>query len=189
MNTLIVVAHPRPESLTFAVAHAFAQELERCDHQVEWADLVRERFDPVLMPPDEPDWGNPDKAYSEAVQREMHRIERNSATVMVFPIWWWSLPAILKGWIDRVWNHGWAYGTRTYPHRKVWMIGVAGVGKPTYEKGMYDQGLRNQLSSGILEYCGVAEPHVELLYGAIESPEQASAAVERAKAIGAQFSA
>ena len=42
--------------------------------------------------------------------REMERIERNQAPVIVFPVWWWSMPAILKGWIDRVWNNGWAYG-------------------------------------------------------------------------------
>jgi len=40
----------------------------------------------------------------------MARIERNDAIAMFFPVWWWSMPATLKGWIDRVWNHGWAYG-------------------------------------------------------------------------------
>jgi len=40
----------------------------------------------------------------------MARIERNDAIAMFFSVWWWSMPATLKGWIDRVWNHGWAYG-------------------------------------------------------------------------------
>jgi NAD(P)H dehydrogenase (quinone) len=56
----------------------------------------------VLREADEPDWNDPDKIYSEDVQREMQRIERNEATVMVFPVYWWSMPALLKGWIDRV---------------------------------------------------------------------------------------
>jgi NAD(P)H dehydrogenase (quinone) len=63
------------------------------------------RLDSVLREPDEPDWGNPDKVYSSGVIREMERIERNQATVIVFPVWGWSMPAMLKGWIDRVWKN------------------------------------------------------------------------------------
>ena len=42
---------------------------------------------------------------------------RNDALAFVFPVWWWSLPATTKGWIDRVWSNGWAYGSRKLPHR------------------------------------------------------------------------
>lgn len=187
MDTLLVVAHPRRDSLTFAVAGAFAAALERRAHRIEWADLAGEGFDPVLRAADEPDWADPDKPYSDAVRAEMRRIERNAATVMVFPVWWWSMPAILKGWIDRVWNHGWAYGSRSYPHRRVWMIGVAGVGESAYRDGGYDRAIRTQLGAGLLEYCGVAEPRIELLHGAIESPERAAAAIERAQQLAAEY--
>ena len=107
MKTLLVVAHPRQNSLTAFVAKQFADTLQRNGHEVEYADLVAEEFDPVLREEDEPDWEHPDKQYSQGVRNEMRRVERNSATVMIFPIWWWGMPAILKGWIDRVWNHGW----------------------------------------------------------------------------------
>src|SRR5262245_29894305 len=104
MKVLLVSAHVRDSSLTRAVADAFAAEGAENGHEVERADLMAEGFDPVLREVDEPDWDNPDKRYSVEVQREMARIERNEATVMVFPVWWWSMPALLKGWIDRVWN-------------------------------------------------------------------------------------
>jgi putative NADPH-quinone reductase len=39
----------------------------------------------------------------------MDRIERNDATVMIFPVWWWSMPALMKSWVDRVWSNGCAY--------------------------------------------------------------------------------
>ena len=100
MKVLLVVAHPRHDSLTFAAAKAFAEAATVNGHQLEWADLVAEGFDPVLRHPDEPDWSNSNKTYSDAVQREMARIERNEATVIVFPVYWWSMPAILKGWIE-----------------------------------------------------------------------------------------
>ncbi|HVI90569.1 MAG TPA: NAD(P)H oxidoreductase, partial [Dongiaceae bacterium] len=131
MRTLLVLAHPRRNSLSGAVAEAFAASATAKGHEIEWADLVAEGFDPVLREADEPDWNNPKKVYSPAVGQEMARIERNAATVMVYPVWWWSMPAILKGWIDRVWNHGWAYGGgATYPHRRVWMLAVAGADAP-----------------------------------------------------------
>ena len=188
MKTLLVVAHPRRTSLTFAAAEAFARALERRAMPVEWADLVAEGFDPVLRVADEPDWNDPAKVYSAEVRAEMARIERNEATVLVFPVWWWSMPAILKGWVDRVWNHGWAYGGRNYPHRRVWMIGIAGVGAAAYRKRSYDEAIRTELEVGVLEFCGVAERRVELLYGATEGPESAAAVVAGAAALGAQYS-
>ena len=187
MKTLLVVAHPRQSSLTFAVAQAFADQIREGGHSVAWAELVRERFDPVLMTPDEPDWNDPNKVYSASVRGEMQRIERNEATVIVFPVWWWSMPAILKGWVDRVWNHGWAYGGKSYPHRRVWMIGVAGVGAESYAKRHYDAAMRTQLDVGLLEFCGIEERRFELLYGATEGEPHPSAALARAHKLGAML--
>ena len=187
MRTLLVVAHPRRNSLTFAAAEAFGNAAARSGATVEWADLVRERFDPLLHPEDEPDWNNPAKIYSAAVRTEIVRIERNEATVIVFPVWWWSMPAVLKGWIDRVWNNGWAYGGRTYPHRRVWMIGVAGTNHDAYRKRGYDEAMRTQLEAGVLEFCGVAEPRLEILYGATEGEAQAIAIASAAAALGESF--
>ena len=187
MKTLLVSVHPRRTSLTFAAAEAFALEAQRRGAQIEWADLVTEGFDPVVTTADEPDWADPRKVYSAAVRAEMARIERNEATVLFFPVWWWSVPAVLKGWIDRVWNHGWAYGDRSYPHRRVWMVGIAGAGEEAYRKRRYEEAMRIQLEVGVLEFCGVTDRRFELLYGATESTAQASAVVAAAGNLGAQF--
>ena len=125
MNVLIVLAHPRRDSLAGQVADAVASSLAEAGHRPEIADLYREGFDPVLMPPDEPDWDTEDKVYSEAVTREMARVNRNQAIVLVFPIWWWSFPAMMKGWIDRVWNKDYAYGSKTLDHRRALAIGLS----------------------------------------------------------------
>lgn len=184
---LLVVAHPRANSLTHAAAGAFKAAAEERGHSVEVADIVREGFDPVLREDDEPDWANPNKTYSPAVQREMTRIARNAATVLVFPVWWWSMPAVLKGWIDRVWNHGWAYGGGTYPHSKVVAIGIAGSDQANYERSEFDRALRIQVENGLLKYCGVAEPRLELLYGALESPAGAEHVLAEARRLGETF--
>ncbi|HTI44817.1 MAG TPA: NAD(P)H oxidoreductase [Candidatus Nitrosotalea sp.] len=188
MKTLLVLAHPRRKSLSGAVAEAFAAQAVARGHEIDWADLVSEGFDPVLREADEPDWNDPQKLYSPAVQAEMARVERNEATVMIYPVWWWSMPAILKGWIDRVWNQGWAYGGgATYPHRRVWMLAIAGADRPVYTKRDYDRAMQIQLDTGILDYCGVTERRLELLYGATEGPGLVQEILRQATELGAAF--
>ncbi|WP_045835491.1 NAD(P)H oxidoreductase [Hyphomicrobium sp. 99] len=187
MKILLVTAHPRSDSLTFAAAKAFAEAAQKKGHEIEVADLMSEGFDPVLLQPDEPDWADPNKLYSAAVQSEMARIERNEATVMVFPVWWWSMPALLKGWIDRVWNNGWAYGDRTYPHNRAWMLAVAGTSAEAYAKRGYDEAMRTQLETGILQYCGIRETRLELLFGSIEGAPGPKTILETARRLGSEF--
>jgi NAD(P)H dehydrogenase (quinone) len=187
MNVLMVLANPRRNSLTGQAADAFAVAASANGHTFEFADLMAEGFDPVLREPDEPDWNDPDRVYSEEVRREMARIERNDATVMVFPVWWWSMPAILKGWIDRVWNNGWAYGARKFPQRRAWMVGIAGSDLAAYQKRGYDAAMKTQLDVGILDYCGVAERRLELLFGAIEGDPYPAQILGAARDLGAQF--
>ncbi|MGO4685602.1 NAD(P)H oxidoreductase [Hyphomicrobium sp. 2TAF46] len=187
MKILLVTAHPRAESLTFAAAKAFAEAAKGNGHEIEIADLTAEGFDPVLREPDEPDWSDSNKVYSAAVRAEMARIERNDATVMVFPVWWWSMPALLKGWIDRVWNNGWAYGDRKYPHSRAWMLAIAGSSAEAYAKRGYDDAMRTQLEVGILGYCGIAETRLEILFDAIEGPPGPETILATARRLGSEF--
>ena len=187
MKTLLVLAHPRKNSLTAAVADIIAAGLEKNGHEVEWANLVEEGFDPILREEDEPDWDNPGKAYSPAVRREMDRIERNDATVMVFPVYWWSVPAVLKGWIDRVWNNGWAYGDASFPQRRVWMIGIAGNSASGFAGKGYDSAMSAQLDLGVLDYCGVQERRFELLYGSIEGESHVERILLDAESLASEF--
>lgn len=187
LRTLLVLAHARRSSLTRQVADAFVAAAEAKGHEFEWADLAAEGFDPVLREADEPDWDDGDKVYSAAVQAEMRRVERNEATVMIFPVYWWSMPALMKGWIDRVWNNGWAYGKRKFPQRRAWMIGVAGGTEAAFTKRGYDSAMQTQLDVGILDYCGVAERRLQLLYGSIEGAPHPAEILRQARALGAEF--
>lgn len=187
MKALLVLAHPRNNSLTTAVAEIFTAGLEQNGHQVELANLVEEGFDPVLRVADEPDWNNPGKQYSPAVRHEMARIERNDATVMIFPVYWWSVPALLKGWIDRVWNNGWAYGDANFPQRRAWMIGIAGNTAGGFTERGYDNAMSTQLNTGVLEYCGVEERRLELLYGSIEGQSYVDQILLDAERLAAEF--
>ncbi|CAN5373664.1 NAD(P)H-dependent oxidoreductase [soil metagenome] len=187
MKVLLVLAHHRRQSVTGQVCDLFAAALARNGHATEIADLAAEGFDPVLREDDEPDWDNPRKRYSDAVQREMERIERNEATILFFPVYWWSMPALAKGWIDRVWNNGWAYGDRFYPHRKAWMVAIAGSDAAGFAKRGYDAAMVTQLHTGILDYCHIKETRLELLHSTLEGPEGIAKLFAAAQALAAEF--
>ena len=87
-----------------------------------------------------------------------------------------------------MWNRGWAYGGgATFPQRRVWMIGTAGSGAPGYVKRGYDRAMTVQLDIGILDYCGVAERRLELLYGTTERDADPQRTLAEARALGAEF--
>ncbi|OAV62432.1 hypothetical protein A6F49_06915 [Enteractinococcus helveticum] len=94
---------------------------------------------PLVFPKDEPAWDDPNKTYSETVMREQKRIEEHHALVYTFPVWWYSMPAVMKGCIDRVWNHGFAYSPAKLPVQKVQWIALVGVTEeqfPNCQDGM-----------------------------------------------------
>ena len=187
MNVLIVFDHPRRNGFCGAVLDSLVQGLQAAGHRTEIADLHAEGFDPRLDPEDEPDWNDPRKVYSPVVLAEQARIARNDALAFVFPVWWWSLPATTKGWIDRVWNHGWAYGDRKLPHRKALFLGVAASDADHYAKRGYDGAMDTQLVTGITQYCGIADSRQELLHGALGDEGDRLALLKRAKDLGRSF--
>ncbi len=186
-SVLLVFAHPRRDSLTGQVADRITQVVSANGRTVEFADLVAEGFDPVLRQDDEPDWDNPDKIYSPAVIGEMERIRRNDATIMVFPVYTWSVPAILKGWLDRVWNYGFAYGPRKFPQQRVWMVGVAGNTREDFAKRRYDEAMQISLDLGLLGYCGITDRRLELLHGSTEGTRYPPLILQRAEEIAREF--
>lgn len=169
MKILTVVSHPRVDSLTFAVAERFTRGLIDAGHETEVLDLHRSGFNPVLWEADEPDWSADRKTYSPEVEIEIKRMKEHDALAYIFPIWWYNLPAMLKGYIDRVWNNGFAYGSNKLHHKRVLWIGLAGASKEHFEKRQYDQMLDIQLNIGMGNYAGIPDSKVEILYDTLDS--------------------
>ncbi|MGK5629996.1 NAD(P)H oxidoreductase [Streptomyces sp. URMC 123] len=165
-HTLLVVAHPRPGSLTAQVAHRLHGRLKESGATVDVLDLHAEGFDPRLTPVDEPDWEDREKRYSPEVHAHMDRIAAADDILAVFPVWWSAPPAILKGWIDRVWNYGFAYG-RSTPRlagkRMLW-LGLVGAGEADLAAAGTDSAISHQLAD-ISRFCGIADASVRCLYG------------------------
>lgn len=161
--------------------------LDAAGHRVEVADLRAEGFDPRLPLADEPDWNNADKVYSEAVLAEQARVLRNDALAFVFPVWWWSLPATTKGWIERVWNNGWAYGARKLPHQKALLLGTAAGSAEHYARRSLEQAMRAQILTGMMAYCGIASSELHLLFGALGAGTVREGHLRTARALGGSY--
>ena len=159
MHALIVIGHHDPQSLTHALARQIAAGLANAGHGSEIADLASEGFDPRF--------GLADHAVHRRlaappadVLREQARIERADALVLVYPIYWWSLPALLKGWVERVFSNGWAFDyeggitVKKLRGMKVHLVGVAGADSGTFERHGYGEAMRVQIEHGIFDYCG-----------------------------------
>ncbi|NRG31497.1 NAD(P)H oxidoreductase [Niallia circulans] len=170
MKILVVVAHPRSDSLTASMSKRFIEGLTEAGHEYEIADLYAEGFNPILHTRDEPDWNNPNKTYSNEVLCEMERISASDALVFIFPIWWYSMPAIMKGYIDRVWNYGFAYGPSKLPVQKIRWIALVGEDQSKFEKRNYHLMVQQHLNVGLSGYSGVgvSDSKVHFMYNTLE---------------------
>lgn len=164
-TALIVVAHHRSDSLTAAVAERAAKRLELNGYRVDLLDLHAEGFDPRNRAADEPDYADRDKRYSEEVHRHFARVRAADLIVPVFPVWWFGLPALLKGWFDRVWNYGLAYGQREsgMDRKRMLWLALAGLaeGDPNSDLTL---ALLETLRRGVSAYCGIPEARSTALF-------------------------
>jgi NAD(P)H dehydrogenase (quinone) len=109
MKVLVVYSHPVPESFCGSVKNVVVESLKGAGHEVDLLDLYGENFNPV-MPADERRRYNDMKSPDDNPFRDyVTRLQNTEAIVFVYPTWWYGLPAMLKGWLDRVWTPGVAF--------------------------------------------------------------------------------
>ncbi|MEL6915396.1 MAG: NAD(P)H-dependent oxidoreductase [Pseudomonadota bacterium] len=101
MRALVIYCHPSPSSFTAAVRDVVLARLEAAGCEVRLRDLYAEGFEPVLSGPE---WqGYLDCPANRApVEAHVRDLEWATALIFVYPTWWYGLPAMLKGWLDRV---------------------------------------------------------------------------------------
>jgi NAD(P)H dehydrogenase (quinone) len=109
MNALVVYCHPCPESFTAAVRDTVIETLNARGHAASLIDLYAEKFDPV-MSADERRTYHDEGPNLLPVQAHVERVQWAEGMVFVYPTWWYGLPAMLKGWLERVMVPGFAFG-------------------------------------------------------------------------------
>jgi NAD(P)H dehydrogenase (quinone) len=108
MRFLVIHAHPVPDSFNAALHRRVVESLSAASHAVDDCDLYAEGFQPVLTEAER-------RAYHDVgqngrgVEEHIARLRACEGLVFVFPTWWYGMPAILKGYIDRVWIPGVAF--------------------------------------------------------------------------------
>jgi len=128
MKVLIVHAHPEPQSFTAALRDLARETLEGQGHQVQVSDLYAMNWNPVASAADFTTRANPDYLVyaleqregvkggqlAADIQAELDKLLWADLLILNFPLYWFSVPAMLKGWIDRVLVSGVCYGGKRF---------------------------------------------------------------------------
>ncbi|RUW57968.1 NAD(P)H-dependent oxidoreductase [Mesorhizobium sp. M7A.F.Ca.US.008.03.1.1] len=132
MKILLVFAHPESRSLNGALRDVAIGELEAQGHEVRVTDLYAQGWEssvdradfPVLapdarlMPAAASKKSFEANALTEDVKAEIAKLLWADALILQFPLWWFAMPAILKGWVDRVFAYGFAYGVGEHSDKR-----------------------------------------------------------------------
>ena len=203
MRFFIVHAHHEPSSFNGAMTREATACLGAAGHEVVVSDLYAMDFDPVsdrrnftsvkdperLKQQSEEAHASECNGYVAELQSEMDKLLWCDALVLQFPLWWLGLPAILKGWVDRVFAVGRAYGGGRYfnrgvlaPRRAMCSVTVGGPADAYSSIGAYGslEPILLPIHHGILGFVGftVVEPFV------VHAPVRMSPE-ERARCLGA----
>ncbi|RAW01832.1 NAD(P)H-dependent oxidoreductase [Pseudochryseolinea flava] len=119
MNILIIYSHPSKESYTFNVLQQLQQTLAAEQWHIEVSDLYANDFqtDMTEQEYEREGFGKIQLALPEDVIKEHAKIQRADCIIFVYPVWWSDCPAKLKGWFDRVYAVGYAYGHQDRPEK------------------------------------------------------------------------
>ena len=116
---VVVVCHPVPDSFVRAASDRAIAALRRRGHAVEVLDLDGLDFDPVLS---RNEWLERHDRVPASLDEHVAALRRATDLVLVYPTWYGGLPAMLKGWFDRVWGRGVAWDLRPDAGRTVGLL-------------------------------------------------------------------
>ncbi|MFP4510327.1 MAG: NAD(P)H-dependent oxidoreductase [Spirochaetota bacterium] len=172
MNILLLVCNPKPDSLNHSLAGAIHNELASLNHCVNLVDLYSETFDPRL----ELDEFQRKFSFDDDIRRYTQLLENCSVLIVVHPDWWGGMPALLHGFLDRVFRPGVAYefsGPEFGRKKPVpLLVGKHGITFVTsdMEAGKGSQHpLEKVWCNHIHEYCGMTSHGCHILYSVHDS--------------------
>ncbi|MFF7456852.1 NAD(P)H-dependent oxidoreductase [Kitasatospora sp. NPDC008115] len=204
-RVLIVTAHPEPRSLTAALADFAVERLRSAGHEVRVSDLYAMKWQSALGADDFPEHpagarlevlaaqGEATRAGRLAAElaAEQEKLRWADAVVFQFPLWWFSVPAILKGWIDRVLTFEFAHGPALAPPYSEGALGgkraLLAVSVGARESAFSDRGAHGPLADvlfplqhGVLWFTGMAALEPFAAYGTVSLAEEGFEAVAEA---------
>ncbi|MDF2516046.1 MAG: dehydrogenase [Sphingobacterium sp.] len=127
MNILIVYSHPSEKSYTFEILSHLKNMLVAQSWNVEVSDLYANNFQGIMTLTEYQREGNADMTLPipADVIGEQQKIENADCVIFLYPVWWSDCPAMMKGWFDRVYSVGYAYGQKPdLPKMKIIKHGI-----------------------------------------------------------------
>ncbi|WP_374572289.1 NAD(P)H-dependent oxidoreductase [Phenylobacterium sp.] len=199
MRVLIVHAHHEPKSFNAAMTDTAVRTLRAAGHEVVVSDLYAQGFDPVsdrrnfttvadaavLKQQAEEALASAEGGFAPELAAEIEKLDWCDVLILQFPIWWLGPPAILKGWIDRVFAVGVAYGGgrwfdrgRLKGKRAMCAVTVGGGADVYSDRGVYGaiKNILYPLHRGVFAFTGleVVEPFVVYAPNRIDAAERAA---------------
>jgi NAD(P)H dehydrogenase (quinone) len=198
MKVLIVFAHPEPRSFNGALKDRAVATLTELGHEVQVSDLYQMKWradlglDDFTGPRLNPDYLDlsaeqehmfATSAPTPDVAAEQQKVLWSDLIIFQYPTWWFGMPAILKGWVDRVMTRGFAYATgRKYDTgmfkgRRAMISTTTGTASSLYEPDGVDGSIHHLLwpiHNGIFRYLGfdVLPPHVSWMPARVTAEER-----------------
>jgi NAD(P)H dehydrogenase (quinone) len=194
-NILIVYAHPEPQSVNGTLLQTAVKTFRQMGHRVQVTDLYQQAFNPTsgrhnfssikdttfFKQQAEETYAIQVNGFVPELEEEMRKIEECDLMIWQFPLWWFSVPAILKGWVDRVFAMGRIYGegrmyeTGVFKGKKAMLSLTTGSGSAAYLPDGFQgdiMGVLRPLHRGMLEFTGftVLAPHI--MYSAARKSEE-----------------
>ena len=178
MKVLIVYAHPSHESFNHAILEAFIEGLDAAGHNYEVVDLYAENFNPCLSVEDFVKIR--EGSNSEDVLAQQVKVDQADALTFIHPIWWTGTPAILKGWLDRVFSMGYAYSidqesgrpTGLLKQKKAVIFNTAGAPEEKARTTGSEAALEKIWCHEIIRFCGIPEVELKVFYSVIMTDDE-----------------
>ena len=181
MHHLVIHAHPRAKSFNRSVVAAYRAALEARGHRVACRDLYALGFDPLLSARDMAALAR--GRTPRDIRTELKALRAADVITLVSPLWWSDVPALLKGYVDRVFFAGFSDtakgkgGRPSLAGKKGVIITTAQARRADLKRWGTMRALETVYHAGLMDYCGVAL--VDHLYLAGIAPRMSRAAGER----------
>lgn len=168
MKVHLVVAHPEQGSFNFALHKVAVEVLKKESFKLYISDLYAQNFNPVAGKSDTTNFPAEDlfqlakaqrlalsnNSFTSSISQEQEKLASSDLLIFQFPLWWWSFPSILKGWIDRVLSSGFAYGNNATLKPKKVMYSITTGGANSKEELEYYQNKIDGLYQDIFGFIG-----------------------------------
>ncbi|MEI6207490.1 MAG: NAD(P)H-dependent oxidoreductase [Desulfuromonadales bacterium] len=202
MKILIINAHPEPQSFCSSLFNSAVATLELAGHQIQSSDLYKMGFDSISGRRNYTSTKNPDYlkpqieemhasevgGFASDLEAEMCKVEWCDLMIWHFPLWWFSVPAILKGWFDRVfamgrfYGYGHIYDTGVMRGKKAMLSLTTGGPCDSYQPDGFNgdiNGILRPVHRGMLEFVGFEVLTPQIFYApAHKSQEERTAELE-----------